>query len=198
MLTFDVLCPAWASVQIVRPNQSPPQVRTIPAAMQTWRSPPPLSNPRAASGSLLPDSFPNRISRWLHHIHPIHRHHTAPTHLRNCPSNPGRPGLLSRPPFTTHHKLRASPRTWPTWATRPSGHMPRSMSDTHQNPLTPAHIDELPDRGAGSTGDVRKHAHCRPGHFSRARSTPPRGTTDRLDPSRAAATTPPRARRTNV
>jgi len=45
----------------------------------------PFSNPRAATGSLLPDSFPSRIFRWLHHIHPIHRHHTAPTHLQNRP-----------------------------------------------------------------------------------------------------------------
>jgi hypothetical protein len=32
-----------------------------------------------------PRFFPNRISRWLHHIHPIHCHHTVPTHLRNRP-----------------------------------------------------------------------------------------------------------------
>src|SRR4029079_15908810 len=43
-------------------TMSPPQVRTIPATMQTWRSPPPLSNPRAASGVLLPDSFPTEYA----------------------------------------------------------------------------------------------------------------------------------------
>ena len=44
------------------------------------------SSPCAGSGSLLPDSFPNRIPLWLHHIHPIHCHHTVPTHLRDRPS----------------------------------------------------------------------------------------------------------------
>ena len=62
-------------------------------ATQPWRSPP-FSNPRAASGSLLPDSFPNRISRWLHHIHPIHCHHTVPTHPRNRPITTRRPHCL--------------------------------------------------------------------------------------------------------
>ena len=56
--------------------------RTVPAPTQTWRCAP-FSNPCAASGPLLPDSFPIRISRWLHHIHPFHCHHTVPPHLRN-------------------------------------------------------------------------------------------------------------------
>ena len=38
------------------------QGRTVPAATQTWRSPPPLSNPRAAAGFLLPDSFPTEYA----------------------------------------------------------------------------------------------------------------------------------------
>ena len=33
-----------------------------------------------------PRSFPNRIFRWLHHIHAIHCHHIVSTHLRNRPS----------------------------------------------------------------------------------------------------------------
>ena len=92
MLTFDVLCPAWAERADRRPNRCAVACtgRTVPAATHTWRRPAPFSNPCAASGSLLPDSFPNRISRWLHHIHPIHRHHTVPTHLRNRP-------IMSRP-----------------------------------------------------------------------------------------------------
>ena len=49
------------------------------ATTQTRRSPSPFSNPRAASGLPLPDSFPNRIFRWLHHIHPIHCHHIPAT-----------------------------------------------------------------------------------------------------------------------
>jgi len=49
------------------------------ATTQTRRSPSPFSDPRAASGLPLPDSFPNRIFRWLHHIHPIHCHHIPAT-----------------------------------------------------------------------------------------------------------------------
>ena len=71
--------------------------------LPAWRSPTP---PRVLGRlrSLLPGSFPNRISRWLHHIHPIHCHHTVPIQLRNRPiiEITTRP---SRPPFepTNHH-----------------------------------------------------------------------------------------------
>src|SRR6476619_2452622 len=57
---------------------------------------------------------------------------------------PSRPALnacvLDHPPpwGADPYKPRASPRTWPTWATRPSSDMPRRMSDPHHNPLTPA------------------------------------------------------------
>src|SRR6476659_10529978 len=79
-------------------TMSPPQVRTIPATMQTRRSPPPLSNPRAASGSLLPDSFPTNIPMASPHSphpattpcphtsvtahHPIHHHHHCLVELK--------------------------------------------------------------------------------------------------------------------
>ena len=77
------------------PFPRPPlEDRTVPA-METWRSPPFFS--------LLPDSFPNRISPWLHHIHPTHCHHTVPIHLGNrpplsvsvegCERLPGLPGV---------------------------------------------------------------------------------------------------------
>src|SRR6478735_3929092 len=85
-------------------TMSPPQVRTIPATMQTWRSPPPLSNPRAASGSLLPDSFPTEYpdgfttstppcphtSVTAHH--PIH-HHPPPPLSRRVEDCDGRAAL---------------------------------------------------------------------------------------------------------
>ena len=93
MLTFDLLCPAWAERADRRRNRCAVAGAPVPRPRQGRASPrrkpgdrqAPFSNPRAASGSLLPDSFPNRISRWLHHIHPIHCHHTVPTHLRNRP-----------------------------------------------------------------------------------------------------------------
>jgi hypothetical protein len=94
MLTFDLLCLSRRR-RVQRVNrtgapwphrfpQSALQGRTVPAT-QTWRSPSPFSNPGATSGSLLPDSSLHRISRWLHHIHPVHCHHTVPIHLRNRP-----------------------------------------------------------------------------------------------------------------
>lgn len=98
--TFHVLCPAWAERADRRPNRcavtgapvptSPPQVRTIPSAMQTWRRPHSVLKSSCRHRFSTPRFLPSRIFRWLHHIHPIHRHHTAPTHLQN-------PSHLSRP-----------------------------------------------------------------------------------------------------
>jgi hypothetical protein len=101
MLTFDVLSLAWAERAGRRPSRcavagapappSPPQVRWIAVAIPSRRCKPrdgqaPFTNPRTASGSLLPRFLPNRNFPWIHHIHPIHRHHTAPTHPRNHPT----------------------------------------------------------------------------------------------------------------
>ena len=97
--TFHVLYPAWAQRADRRPNRcavTGAPVPTSPRSCKPGDGQTPFSNPRAATGSLLPDSFPSRIFRWLHHIHPIHRHHTAPTHLQN-PSHPSSSSLLSRP-----------------------------------------------------------------------------------------------------
>ena len=94
--------PRGQSVQIEDQASHAPVAGPPRPATRTWRSPTPSSSPRAASGSLLPGSFANRISRWLHHIHRIRRHHTVPTHLRNRSSSTTR---SSRPPFepTNHH-----------------------------------------------------------------------------------------------
>jgi len=184
MLTFDVLCPASAEGADRRPTRCARgrrtgsygprlQDRTDPTAAQTSRSPPSLSNRRTAPAGFPPRFIfqPNIPMASPHSRHPLPPHgvHTSVT----APAQPGSSG----PPFeaTVHHTPQAPS------ITENLAHLgyqtvrshARSMSDTHQNPLTPAHIDELPDRGAGSTGDVPKHAHCRPGHFSRARSTPP-------------------------
>src|SRR6185295_19564102 len=69
-----------------RPNHVP---RLRPAPSRRRRKPgdgPPFSTPRATSGSPTSRFLSNRICRWLHHIHPIRRHHTPHTHLRNRPS----------------------------------------------------------------------------------------------------------------
>jgi len=83
--TFDPLYPA-GRVQIVDRTTSPASGPHHPggdanlamAHRSQLRAPPPVL--------LLPDSFSNRICRWLHHIHPIRRHPTPHTHLRNRPS----------------------------------------------------------------------------------------------------------------
>jgi hypothetical protein len=77
--------PRGQSVQIVDRTTSPPQVRTIPAAMQTWPRPDTVLKSSCRHRFSTPRFLPNRTFRWLHHIHPIHRHHTAPTHLQNRP-----------------------------------------------------------------------------------------------------------------
>jgi hypothetical protein len=71
-----------------RLRSAPSPRRCKPGDTQT-----PFPNPRAVSGSLLPESFPNRILLWIHHIHPIRCHHIAPTHLQNRPPS----SSLSRP-----------------------------------------------------------------------------------------------------
>jgi hypothetical protein len=79
MPTFHVLCPAWAERADRRPNPRP-RLRSapIPAAMQTWRRPDSVLK-SSYRHRFAPSRFlPSRIFRWLHHIHPIHRHHTAP------------------------------------------------------------------------------------------------------------------------
>jgi len=86
---------------------SPPQVRTIPATMQTWRSPPPLSNPRAASGSLLPDSFPTEYPDGFTTFTPP-SHHTVPTHLRNRP--PSHPSPPTSTTVSSSWRLRRTRR----------------------------------------------------------------------------------------
>jgi hypothetical protein len=100
-VTFDLLCPAWQSVQIVDRTAAPwpahrfahiprcraapsPRRRTVPAT-PTWRCPAPFSNPGAASVVYTQHLPQTRISQWLHHIHPIHCHHTVPTHPGNHP-----------------------------------------------------------------------------------------------------------------
>ena len=60
--------------------------------MQTWRSPSPFSHRRAGSGSLLPDSFPHRISRWLHTFSPSIATTPCPHTSVTAPPSP-----LSRP-----------------------------------------------------------------------------------------------------
>ena len=94
-------------------------------------------------------------------------------HLRNCPSATRvvRTSFRGhRSPHTTsseHHREPGPPGLPDRPVTCPAVCPTPTKTRQHQ------HIDELPDRGADSTGDVRKHDHCRPGHFSRARSTPP-------------------------
>ena len=144
------------------PRRRKPRVRHH--RCQIVAPPPQVLSPRSIFQPNIPMASP-------HSRHPLPPHgvHTSVT----APAQPG----SSRPPFEAalHHTPQAPS------ITENLAHLGYQTVRSHApqyvrhppNPLTPAHIDELPDRGAGSTGDVRKHAHCRPGHFSRARSTPP-------------------------
>ena len=88
IVTFVVLCPAWAERADRRPNgavarsTSPPQVRTIPAAMRTWRRPDSVLKSSRRHRFSLPRflSQPN-ISVASPHSTPsiaAHRAHTPP------------------------------------------------------------------------------------------------------------------------
>ena len=89
-VTCDFLCPAWAERADRRPSRCTVAGAPAPTspvagpqrpATQGWRSPSPSSNHRAASGSLLPDSFsqPNIPMASPHSPNPL------PPHLRNRP-----------------------------------------------------------------------------------------------------------------
>jgi hypothetical protein len=67
----------------------PPQVRTIPAAMQTWRRPDSVLKSACRLRISTPRFLRSRIFRWLHHIHAKRRlsakQATAPRPCRDGP-----------------------------------------------------------------------------------------------------------------